>query len=117
MLRVQRMIAGQSKTLARLGRTRTSLACSTAPRHQLKASIILSSRSAAVYSAKRFYNGITSIYMLDCKKPKQFFSLSGGIGGGMPPGGFRLNPNQQNQEEKPLEQFVSPSLDAYYRLC
>ncbi|KAI8137453.1 P-loop containing nucleoside triphosphate hydrolase protein [Fennellomyces sp. T-0311] len=40
-------------------------------------------RAVSVYTVKRFYNG----------------------GGGMPGGGFRLNPNQQEEEQKALEQY------------
>lgn len=39
--------------------------------------------AATVYTAKRFYNG----------------------GGGMPPGGFRMAPNQEQEQPKALEQF------------
>ncbi|KAI9255578.1 heat shock protein 78, mitochondrial precursor [Phascolomyces articulosus] len=46
--------------------------------------ILLSLRSAPFYVVRRYYNG----------------------GGGMPPnGGFRLNPNQQQEEPKALEQY------------
>lgn len=71
MLRAQRTIATQSKSLARLGRARTSLARSSVSRHPLAASILLSSRSAAVYSTRRFYNGMHDVHYIYAKYDTQ----------------------------------------------